>query len=190
VGCPGAIPSDLSASVNGEVAHVELGPRAIRGDLTSRCGRPEIQVDRPERYPESMVLELSLGGEQVVAELEAIGHRLGGQLVLGSGEPPRAGQRIQIAVDPGFDQLSWPSTGWAYLGSYGPSAPIAVQPPSAGGLLDVQLPDTLPPGETHVLLYPEKVTQFVRCDFSACGFLRQQQLVAKVAFEVVFETVP
>lgn len=189
VGCPGALPSDFSASVNGELAHVELGSPSIGEGWMSHCGRPELRVDRPENYPESMVLEMDLGGEQVVAELEAIGYKLGGQLVLGSGEPPRVGQRVQIAVDPGFDQMSWPSTGWAFMGTFGPSAPIAVQPPSEGGLLDVQLPDTLPPGQTHVRLYPERVTQFTRCEFSECGFHSEQQLVAKVAFEVVFETV-
>lgn len=159
------LPADFSATVDGEAVEVYRGGGYYGfWDAKHHCNWPSFLFDRPATLQQTTVVEMSCGGDHLLAELGQVGRSLGGQLVLAQGAQVHVGQAVRIALEAGFDRMEWSGAGEAFVEGAGQPATLTVAPPSPDGMLDVQLPATLPPGRTHVRIHPTNPPAILRCE--------------------------
>jgi hypothetical protein len=157
--------------------------------LGSDCVIPFAVLPRPESFGETATLTATSGGDTVLIEAEDFGRTLGARPMLAPGEVVHVGQRVQLALDPGFDRLSWGNIAVMSVqqGSALSSEWTPIEAPSAAGVLEVQLSNKLPPGPTRVEVGTDILPRITRCEgTNFCSFPGR----VAVSIDVVVNTVP
>jgi hypothetical protein len=157
---------DATATLNGDPLRVRVFPGGNPGTFGSAdCLFPQITFTRPGLLSEPIVLSITSGGEELVVEGEGMGSTLSGAPILAPGQAIHAGDRIQVALGGGFERGRWSQVFGALLEAADSTmTPISFSPPSAAGVLDVQLPPGLPAGRAHL-----RADVPVDPSFSNCG---------------------
>jgi hypothetical protein len=186
-GCQ-TLDADFSVEMNGTPA---IGVFPGRSDLPfgTSCTEPWAALRRPDGYDQTATITASAGGDALTVEIEDMGQRLGAHPVLAPGEVVHVGQMVQLALDPGWDRVQW-----------GDIAAVSVQQgqavswehvplsPPAAGVMEVQLPSSLPPGPTHVGISVNGPRPTIaRCDGPSSCLVPSS---VTVFFDVVVDTVP
>ncbi|HEY8209349.1 MAG TPA: hypothetical protein VIG99_17795 [Myxococcaceae bacterium] len=181
--------ADFSAEMNGAAAvSVSPGKVSLRFPFEGECEPPLAIVPRPAVFGETATITATSGGDALLVEVEDLGATLGAHPILAPGEVVHAGQLVRLAIDPGFDRVRWGDTATLSVeqGSSVIWGIVPVAPPSAAGVLEVQLPDTMPPGPTNIAFWPQAHPVSTRCEGAGgCAFSP-----AVVEFKVVVDTVP
>lgn len=168
VGCK-TLDQDFTATMNGSQAPVFRGAPDNHLFANTSCTFPSIAFPRPQTVEDSVLLVASAGGEQLTVQAQGIGFALTGVPLVTPGEVIHVGQRIQIQLGAGWELASWPAFGGVFMEGMGGPTTVEFAPPSAGGVLDVQLPSSLPPGEQHVLVNLTVTPTFSRCEGAPRG---------------------
>lgn len=168
-GCQ-ALASDFSATVDGTAVLVDAGGRAYDSPSgTELCNPPRFVIPRPRTFGGVMSVEARSGDDVLTAQVEGLGMQIQGTPLLSPGAIPRLGETIQIKLEPGWDQLTWPDTGLigTDFSARATSWPTAVTPP-VDGVLGVTIPATLPIviGTTNLALqvWARHTPSFTNCD--------------------------
>jgi len=189
MGCQ-SLGDDVSAVANGSPAIIVRGGADSARFGATGCLFPALQFTRPLLVSESIFLIADAGPDQLTVQVDGAGSRLTGAPLVTPGEVIHVGQRIQLKLGAGFERVQWPAFGGVYLEGQGGPTTVDLAPPSAGGVLDVQLPSTLPPGEQHVLVNLEVTPTFTLCDGPTRGCRWDSSLVLQATMDVPFQVQP
>ena len=163
-GCQ-TLDEDFSVEADGVAAEI-----LFRGESSwewfSGCGLPGAFIQRPSILGVTSTITATSGGDTMVMEVADLGSNLSAHPILAPGEWVHAGQLVRLAVDPGFDRLEWPDSAEVsvQVGSNVQRGYPRISPPSAEGVLEVQLPSTLPAGPTRVLMSVMGHPRITRCE--------------------------
>lgn len=166
-GCQ-TLDEDFSVEVDGVAAEeVWRGRSSWDGTYArSSCSLPWAWIPKAGVLGVTSTITASTGGDTVVAEVADMGSNLPAHPILAPGESVHAGQLVRLAVDPGFDRVQWPSEAVVSVqnGSDFQSRVVPISPPSEAGVLEVQLPSTMPAGSTEVKVAPTIRPTILRCE--------------------------
>jgi len=179
---------DFSATVNGGNVQVFAGGNVSAGAFSFRteCEVPAVAFTRPALLNQGVVLAANAGGEDLEVEIDGLGRTLSGTLVLAQGQVVHAGDRIQVALGGGFERVRWPQSGGSLLDSSNTLRFITFSPPSAEGILDVQLTGDLAPGHTHLRMDFTVDPSFTRCGAPVgCSF--DPSIPPRAALDMLFD---
>ncbi len=172
-----ALDEDFSVEADGVAAEVVSRGRSYWGSSGMGLGGPECElpgafIHRVGILGVTSTVTASTGGDTMVMEVADLGSNLSAHPILAPGEWVHAGQLVHLAVDPGFDRVEWPESAQisVEVGSNVQRGYAPISPPSAEGVLDVQLPSTMPAGPMRVLVSVTGHPRITRCEGpSACA---------------------
>jgi hypothetical protein len=123
-------------------------------------------ITRPGALGVNSTITATSGGDTLVAEVADLGSNLSAHPILAPGEAVHAGQLVRLAVDPGFDRVQWSDFASVSVQNGGDPVwtTVSISPPSAEGVLEVQLPSTLPSGAMRVLVGVKGFPAITRCE--------------------------
>jgi hypothetical protein len=177
-----SLASDFTADMNG------VAPVAVDagGGFSLHCLMPLVEVPRPEGAAERATLTITSGDDRVVVEVDGMGSKLGGQLLVAPGAVVRPGETVQIALAPGFNDLQWPASADQRVDGVDQTEKIPLVASTGDGVVVLRLSGSLPPGPTHVHAVAARTPVIARCDGpNACRWLDAN--VVPVTLDVAFE---
>jgi hypothetical protein len=124
-------------------------------------------VFRPGFVGDMATFTATSGGDTMVMEVEGLGAMLTAQPILAPGEEVHVGQLLQLQVGPGFDDVQWEGgsiTVAVVNGSQVAWESVPTSSPSAAGVLQVQIPSTLPPGSMRISAFMTAQPRITRCE--------------------------
>jgi hypothetical protein len=188
-GCQ-TLDQDFSVDMNGEPAFdVKRGGPASELVFGVRCEFPFAELPSPVVFGQTATITATSGGDTVLMEMEGVGTKLDAHPILAPGEVVHAGQLVRLAIDPGFDRVQWRDTALVTMGQYPDTLweHVPIAPPSAAGVLEVQLPGTMPPGPTNIALLVQAHPVVTRCEGAGSCVVPD---TLSVQLDVLVDTVP
>jgi hypothetical protein len=167
--------ADFSVDVDGMAPVLVERGESFYSVISGRfeCNPPSAFILKAGVLGVTSTITASTGGDTMVAEVQDLGAMLPSEPILGPGETVHVGQLVRFAVGPGFDRVQWPSVAFLSVPDRIPipSDSVTISPPSADGVLEVQLPSTLPAGTTQVDTPVEILPKITRCEGSGGCFI-------------------
>jgi len=189
LGCK-TLDGDFTAAVNGSPTDVFRGASQTHLLFGTTCVFPSFVFTRPPQLNDGVLMVASSGRDHLAVQVDGVGLSLGGVPLVAPGEVIHVGQRIQLQLASGWERVSWPASCNVSLEGQGGPTLVGIAPPSAQGVLDVQLPSTLPPGQQHVLVNLVVTPTFSQCEGPARGCGVDELAVLQAKLDVSFQVQP